>query len=87
MNWWRHAVAAAAAIAITLVALEFWGDFAGAMVQAIKVSTAKSATQQADPEPPAKKAMPVTVLSAEPQDTTQTSCSEKNTCPPKIQTP
>ncbi len=28
---WRHVVAVAAAIAVTLVILQFWGNFGGAM--------------------------------------------------------
>jgi len=34
---WRHAVALAAAIVVTFVALEFWGRFGGAMTHVVKM--------------------------------------------------
>ena len=49
---WRHAVALAVAIAMTLVALEFWGRFGGAVGHVVKMQ--------------AQTAIPVIVLPPEP---------------------
>ena len=48
----RHGLALLAAIALTLIFLEFWGRFSGAMVHVVEIR--------------AQKPMPVTVIPAKP---------------------
>ena len=48
---WRHAVALLVAIAITLVAFEFWGRFGGAIGHVLQLK--------------AEKAIPVSIIPAE----------------------
>jgi hypothetical protein len=62
---WRHLVAITAAILVTLVALEFWGEFGTAMSKAVQIS-ADSAND---------KPMPVTVITSDPD------CGAHAPCP------
>ena len=62
---WRHAIAILAAVALTLVFFEFWGEFGSAMGTALKVSA----------ETAASKPMPMTVISADP------GCAKGQACP------
>ena len=64
---WRHLVAIAAAIGITLLVLQFWGNFGGAMTNFVKVKSAHDT---------AKLPMPVSVLSAGP-----VRCGKDAPCP------
>ena len=45
---WRHLVAVAAALAVTLVILNFWGNFGGAMTHFVKLRGQQDGGQRAD---------------------------------------
>ncbi len=64
---WRHLVAAAAAIAVTLVILNFWGNFGGVMTHFVKLRGADAA---------ASAPMPIAVVTAPNQP-----CAKNAPCP------
>ncbi len=64
---WRHVVAVAAAIAVTLVILQFWGNFGGAMTRFVELKAAHDQAQTP---------MPVSVMPA-----SSPACGKGAPCP------
>ena len=76
---WRHAVAILAALAITLLFFEFWGQFSGAMSHVVQIRIDNAMEKPADKQAgqaATKAPMPIAVIPS------GENCTKKNgPCP------